>query len=63
MTMENKQLDNPKQPWIGRADAMHSTGNRYSSELRSWVQHVIMEAERNNNPTKVDQFLKLLRDL
>jgi hypothetical protein len=27
------------------------------------VQHVIMEAERNNNPTKVDQFLKLLRDL
>jgi len=63
MTIENRQLNNPKQPWIERADAMHPIRNNYSSELRSWVQHVIMEAERNNNPTKVDEFLKLLRDL
>jgi len=63
MTIENRQLNNPKQPWIERADAMHPTRNNHSSELRSWVQHVIMEAEKNNNPTKVDQFLKLLRDL
>ncbi len=63
MTLENTQLGNSKQSWVKRADAMHPHRIDYSSELRNWVQHVIIEAEKSNNSTKVDHFLKLLRDL
>jgi hypothetical protein len=32
-------------------------------ELRSWVQHAILEAEKNGNFEKKDQLLSLLKEL
>lgn len=33
------------------------------SELRDWVQYVIVEAEKNKDFKKKEQFLSLLEDL
>jgi hypothetical protein len=35
----------------------------YYPELRTWVQHAIMEAEKSKNYAKKDQLLDLLNDL
>ena len=33
----------------------------YDAELKTWVQQVILEAEKNNDSEKKNQYLKLLR--
>jgi len=35
----------------------------YYPELRTWVQHAIVEAEKSKNHAKKDQFIDLLNDL
>ena len=63
MKFANKQLSRSAQSWINRVEIRHQPKVDYHSELRDWVQHVIMEAEKNNNFKKKDQFLILLEDL
>jgi hypothetical protein len=48
--------------WKG-LERMHPAKVDYISELREWVQHVISEAEKNNDTEKRLQFSKLLREL
>jgi hypothetical protein len=33
----------------------------YDAELKTWVQQVILEAEKNNDSEKKNQYLKLLK--
>ncbi len=63
MKTANKQLSKSAQSWINRVERWHPPKVGYHSELRDWVQHVIMEAEKNKDFEKKDQFLGLLKDL
>ncbi len=63
MKSVNKQLDRSAQAWINRVERRQPPNVDYNSELRDWLQHVILEAEKNNNFKKREQFLSLLKDL
>ena len=63
MKLANKQLSRSAQSWINRVDRRHPPNVGYHSELRDWVQNVIMEAEKNKDFEKKGQFLSLLEDL
>jgi hypothetical protein len=63
MELVNKQLSTPTQSWISRAERRHTPKMDYYSELRSWVQRAILEAEKNEDFNKKDQLLSLLKDL
>jgi hypothetical protein len=63
MRLANKQLSRSVQSWIKRAARRYPPKVGYHSELRDWVQHVIIEAEKNKNFEKKSQFLSLLKDL
>jgi len=63
MKISNKHSSKPVQSWTNRAKSRHQLRAGYNSELRDWVQHVILEAEKNKDFKKKDQFLSLLKDL
>ena len=63
MKLASKQLSRSAQSWINRVERKHQPKVDYYSELRDWVQHVILEAEKNKDFKKKDQFLSLLKDL
>lgn len=63
MKLANKQLSRSAHSWINRVERRHHPKVDYHSELRDWVQHVILEAEKNKNFKKKDQFLSLLKGL
>ncbi len=64
-TMEsvNKQINTPAKSWTCRVEGRHTPKVDYCSELKSWVQRAILEAERNKDFNKKDQLLSLLKDL
>jgi len=61
--LASKKLSRPAQSWINRVVRRHPPKVGYHSELRDWVQHVILEAEKNKDFEKKGQFLSLLKDL
>jgi hypothetical protein len=63
MELADKQVSTPAQSWTSRAERSHPPKIDYYSELRSWVQRAILEAERNKDFDKKDQLLTLLKDL
>ena len=63
MKSVSPQLSRSAESWIKRVERRHPPKVGYHSELRDWVQHVIMEAEKNKNFKKKGQFLDLLKDL
>ncbi len=63
MELVDKQISKPAQSWTSRAERRHPPKVEYYSELRSWVQQVILEAEKNKDFNKKDQFLSLLEEL
>jgi len=63
MRVANEQLSRSVQSWINRVKRRHQPKVSYRSELRGWVQHVILEAEKNKDFEKKGQFLSLLKDL
>jgi hypothetical protein len=63
MKISNKQPSRSAQSWTNRAKSSHPPEVGYNSELRDWMQHVILEAEKNKDFKKKDQFLSLLKDL
>jgi hypothetical protein len=63
MELINKQTGTPTQSWIGRVDRRNLPKVDYYSELRSWVQHAILEAEEKKDFNKKDALLSLLKDL
>jgi hypothetical protein len=63
MKLANKQLGRSAQSWVRRVERKHQPKVGYHSELKDWLQQVILEAEKNKNFKKKDQFLGLLKDL
>jgi len=63
MEIANKQVSTPVRSWISRAERKHPPKVDYYSELTSWLQHAILEAEKNKNFNKKDQLSILLKDL
>jgi hypothetical protein len=59
----DKQGSVPPQSWASSVERKHPSKIDYYSQLRSWVQHAIFEAEKNGDSNKKDRFLSLLRDL
>jgi hypothetical protein len=63
MELVDKQMSTAARSWSNRADRRHSAMVDYSSELRSWAQHAISQAEEMKDFGKKGKFLSLLRDL
>jgi hypothetical protein len=63
MSLEETQSNGKAQSWSRRADRTQTSNVDYNSELRAWVQHVLLEAERNQDSKKSACFLSLLKEL
>jgi len=63
MKLADKHVSTPAQSWTSRAERKHPPKVDYYSELRSWVQHAILEAEKSKGFNKRDWLLSLLKDL
>jgi hypothetical protein len=63
METMNQRLNRSTQAWTKKVDRKHPLKVDYYPELKSWVQHAILEAEKNNDFSKKDQLLDLLKDL
>ncbi|MEM3458853.1 MAG: hypothetical protein QXN36_08240 [Candidatus Bathyarchaeia archaeon] len=63
MEMENKQLSKSTQSWIKRIERKDPSKLDYHSELRNWMKCVIMQAEKDKDFKKKNQFAIFLEDL
>ena len=63
MELVNKAKRTAARSWSHRADRRHPAKVDYSSELRSWVQCAILDAEEMKDFSKKGKFLSLLEDL
>jgi hypothetical protein len=63
MELVDKQMSIAARSWSNRVDRRRPTKVDYSSELRSWVQLAILEAEEMKDFSKKGKFLSLLEDL
>ena len=63
MELARKQGSMPAQSWTGRANREDSRNEDYYSELRTWLQHAILQAEKSKDSSKKDKLLTLLREL
>jgi len=63
MELTNEQACTPTQSCTSGMERRNSSKVDYYSELRIWVEHAILEAERNKNFSKRDELLSLLKDL
>lgn len=63
MELINTQVRTPVQSWLSRVEKRHPVQTDYFSELRSWVQRALLEAEERKDINKKDKLLNLLKDL
>ena len=63
MELAEKHDTRPAQSWVNRAYRKGPSNVDYCSELRSWLQHAILEAEKNKDSNKKDELLVLLKGL
>jgi hypothetical protein len=59
----SKQASTPVRSWSSRVGIRHPPKVGYYAEFNAWVQHAIVEAEKNIDFDKKNQFLILLKDL
>ncbi len=62
MELIDTQVRTPAQSWLSRVERRHLEVD-YFSELRSWVQHAILEAEEKKDMNKKGKLMNLLIDL
>jgi len=63
MELAGKHVNCPPRSWINRAERKHPKKADYYSELRTWLQHGIMEAEEKEDFSKKGRLLSLLKEL
>ena len=63
MEIENKQLSKSTESWIKRIERKDLPRLDYHSELRNWIECVILQTEKNKDFKKKNQFIRLLEDL
>jgi len=61
--VKDKRSNDSARSWTLRAEHKHRVEAGFYPELRMWVQHAIMDAEKRGNFRKKDQLLDLLREL
>ena len=57
MKSTNKHLGGSRQSQVKKVKRENSSEGDYYSELRDWVQHVILEPEKNKDFKKKEIFL------
>ena len=63
MELINEHVSMPARSLTGSVGRRHPSKVDCNSELRSWVLHVIREAEKERDFKKRSRFLSLLKDL
>lgn len=63
MSLEGMQSNIQTRSWNRKALRGHAPKMDYYSELRAWVQHTLLEAERKQDVEKSERFLRLLKEL
>jgi hypothetical protein len=63
MRLEKMRSKGEVQSCDRKADRARASNVDYYSELEAWVQHVLLEAERNQDSKKSAQFQSLLKEL
>ena len=63
MELSKKHGRMPVQLWTGRSNRENPRNAGYYSELRTWLQHAILQAEKSRNSRKKDKLLTLLKEL
>lgn len=63
MELVSKQHESSTCLCARQVEKMHPVKTDYFSELREWVQQVIVEAEKSKDSEKSKRFLRLLEDL
>jgi hypothetical protein len=63
MELTDNKASTPTRSWASRVEKKHPSKIEYYSELRSWLQRAILEAEKTKNFNKKDQLFILLKDL
>jgi len=63
MELVNEKVNTPAQSWANRVKRKPLPKVDYYSELRSWLQRAILEAEKNKDFNKKGQLVILLNDL
>lgn len=63
MEMENKQLNKSTQSWIKKIERKDLSKSDYHSELKNWMECVILQAEKDKDFKKKNRFASLLEDL
>ena len=63
MNIKNLPSSRIAQSWIKKRDGNPQIKEDLHSELRDWVQHIVIEIKKNKDFKKKDQFLSLLEDL
>lgn len=63
MEIVKKEHNRSARSWTNRVERKHFDQRDFYPELRTWVQHAIMEAEKSKNFEKKDQLLGLLKEL
>jgi len=63
MELADKQVSTAARAWSNRVNRMHLMNADYCSELRSWVQLAVLEAEEIKDFNKKSRLLNLLNDL
>jgi len=63
MEIMKEQSNRPARSWTQRVERKHSAEACFYPELRSWVQHAILDAEKRGDFEKKDQLLSLLNEL
>jgi hypothetical protein len=63
MSLEKMQSNTQTRSSNRKADRRQASKMDYHSELRTWVQNVLLEAEKNQDSKKSDMFLSLLKEL
>jgi hypothetical protein len=63
MVLGNIHSSSKTRSWSGRAERACASKVDFYSELRAWVQHGLLEAEKNHDSKKSALFLSLLKEL
>ncbi|MGA9387832.1 MAG: hypothetical protein WBV70_03285 [Candidatus Bathyarchaeia archaeon] len=63
MELVEKQTSSPLQSWTDKVERRRSPKVDFSSELRSWLQRAILEAEKGKDLNRKRQLLVLLKEL
>ena len=61
--VKEKHTEKSARSWLSHTERKHQIEEDFVPELRTWVQHAILEAEKRGDFERKDQLLSLLKEL